>query len=156
MNYSQARPDLKSGDVVAISSNSLVSKAIRIFTRSEYSHVGIILDIHGRKLLLEAVPPVVRIVPLSSVNPFYIVKMGKVLSAEAENLAFSFVGKAEYSNLEALKSYFGFNRNPNFWQCVELVKRVLEENGTHIDCKDTPAALVKYLLQDGKSLEYIQ
>jgi hypothetical protein len=155
MEYIQIRPDLKSGDVVAITSGSLVSRIVRLFTLSSYSHVGIILDIHGRKLLLEAVPPVVRIIPLSNKSNYYVIKLDKVLSPEAENLAFSYIGTAQYSVLEAIKSYFGLNRNPEAWQCVELVKRILQENGTPTDCKDTPRALVEYLLNTGGTLIHI-
>jgi hypothetical protein len=81
--------------------------------------------------------------------------MDKILSAEAENLAFSYIGTAKYSVLEAVKSYFGLNRNPEAWQCVELVKRILLENGVPTDCEDTPRALVEYLLKDGRILIHI-
>lgn len=41
--YEQYRPYLKSGDVIAFSGNSRFSKLIKLLTRSQYSHVGLVL-----------------------------------------------------------------------------------------------------------------
>jgi hypothetical protein len=41
--YEQYRPQIKTGDVVAFSGTSGFSKFIKLFTKSRYSHVGIIV-----------------------------------------------------------------------------------------------------------------
>lgn len=45
-NYDEYRPKIKTGDVIAFSGNSLVSKIIKWKTGSPYSHVGIVLDVN--------------------------------------------------------------------------------------------------------------
>ena len=57
-SYSTVRPDLKSGDLLFASGNYTISQLIRRFTKSAWSHVGIVfkIDAIGRVLLLESVP----------------------------------------------------------------------------------------------------
>jgi cell wall-associated NlpC family hydrolase len=68
MTYADLRPTLQSGDLLFCSGNYLVSKLIRKFTKSPWSHIGIVLWATqiNRVLLLESVEDVgVRLAPLS-------------------------------------------------------------------------------------------
>ncbi len=67
-NYADVRANLRSGDLFFCSGNYLVSRAIRHFTDSPWSHVGIILVVKeiDRVLLLESVEDMgVRMAPVS-------------------------------------------------------------------------------------------
>lgn len=67
-SYSSIRRELQSGDLLFCSGDYLVSRAIRQFTNSPWSHVGIILRVESidRILLLESVEDMgVRFAPLS-------------------------------------------------------------------------------------------
>jgi len=66
--YADVRSDLRSGDLLFCSGRYWISKAIRRFTDSPWSHVGILLwaERIGRLLVLESVEDMgVRLAPLS-------------------------------------------------------------------------------------------
>src|SRR5262245_8306072 len=66
--YSDLRPTLRSGDLLFASGEYTVSRLIRHFTHSPWSHVGTIFALEdiGRVLLLESVEDFgVRLVPVS-------------------------------------------------------------------------------------------
>ena len=152
MDYSAVRDSIQSGDVVAFthtgfgSLRDIQAQIVRIATRSEYSHVGIVWKIVNRLFLLEAVVPEVRIFPLSNFEEFYLIPLNKKLSEKAENYALSRVGQ-KYSKLEAIKGYFGWNKRDSYWQCAEFVSSVLKENEITITGKDTPTNIVRELLE---------
>ena len=45
MKYSDIRHQLKTGDIVLFSSDDFISKMIKWFTRSDWSHVGLVLNV---------------------------------------------------------------------------------------------------------------
>ena len=68
MRYQDHRPLIQDGDVVAfqVARWSLFSQVISIWTRSKFSHVGIVMWVRGRLAGIEALEGVgVRIHPLS-------------------------------------------------------------------------------------------
>ena len=68
MDYETVRSLIQSGDVIAFETSrwSLFSQLISLWTRSRYSHVGIVMKVHGRLAVIEALEGVgVRIHPLS-------------------------------------------------------------------------------------------
>lgn len=160
MKYSEYRTNIQSGDVLVwtnrSSNKSIGNIFIRQFTQSEYHHVGIAWVAHRRVFVLEAVPPLVRVVPLSNLLPCYVIKMDSILSNSALERALSMVGVAKYSIPEAIKSYFRANTSASKWQCVEYVKDILKINGIPLECKDTPSDLVFEIQKLGKSLVYLE
>ncbi len=148
-DYQHCRDAIRSGDLLAWSHTGWKTwtdwkiQAVRFFTQSEYAHVGLAMVFGGRVWVLEAVKPVVRIVPLSNLLPAYWVHLPVKWTWNAEEYAFSLVGKAKYSEWEAIKAYFGRNVNGEAWQCAELVHAVLQQCGLHLPCLDTPAEMVK-------------
>jgi len=52
MIYSKLRHELKTGDVILFSGRGVVSAAIKLFTRSRYSHVGMVIRIEEWDIVL--------------------------------------------------------------------------------------------------------
>jgi hypothetical protein len=160
MNYADARPDIKTGDVIAFghedwgSIYDLEIQIVRAATRSEYAHVGMAWCTSGRVFILEAVVPAVRIFPLSSMAPFYHIPMDIKLSDDALEYALSVVGE-RYSKAEAIRAFFGLENDDKLWECAEYVKEILKENGTVLKCKATPAGVVRELLEMGKEIRMV-
>jgi cell wall-associated NlpC family hydrolase len=50
--------DLKEGDIVFQETNSEQSRAIKLATKSKYTHVGIVLSYNSKLMILEAIGPV--------------------------------------------------------------------------------------------------
>jgi len=65
MNYHYLRYDIKDGDVLLYKGKGLLSKAIRLLTKSEYSHAGVAVWWHYRLMVLEAVGKGVVLTPMS-------------------------------------------------------------------------------------------
>lgn len=148
MYYRSARPQIKSGDLLAFSHfgwkswRDIKIQGIRMFTRSEYSHVGIAWVVGSRVLCLEAVTPLVRIFPLSSLGEFYWFETGIDWKPEIEQFALSIVGQ-EYSQWQAIQSAFTEPAKDNLWQCCEYAREVLRLGGVDLGKVVTPTAIVK-------------
>jgi uncharacterized protein YycO len=154
MKYSFIRDDIKTGDLIAISSggwktmHDIQVSVVRMLTQSEYSHVGIAWKVAGRIFLIEAVGSGVRIYPLSKEIPFYWIPNPKELSTEALEEALSRVGES-YSKLQAVKAFFKTLKQgeDNAWQCAEFVNYIYTLDGYDLECDFTPSALVKAAIQ---------
>lgn len=148
MKYPIYRGEIQTGDLLVWSHRGwgtwydLQVQAVRLFTRSEYCHVGVAWRCAGRVFVIEAVAPYVRIVPLSNLLPCYVFKMPKGISPAALERGLSLVGKAKYSKVEAILSYFGQNKDSDAWQCVEFVKDLYKFDGMEFTSKDTPSEFV--------------
>lgn len=151
MYYQTAREKIKSGDLLAFSHfgwNSLRDlkiQAIRIWTRSEYSHVGIAWVVGGRVFCLEAVNPLVRIYPLSNLGEFYWLPTSIDWTQEVEEFAMSIVGQ-KYSTWQAIQSAFEEPQKDNLWQCCEYAREVLRLGGIDLGKVATPTAIVRSAL----------
>jgi len=164
MLYSDVRDKIRPGDLLAFTHEGwwsvadIESQLVRIFTRSEYSHVGIAWPVGGRVMVLEAVVPEIRIFPLSKLLPFYHLPVDGIIgewSAEVEEYALSRVGQ-KYSKLEAIKGLFGLTRDNNKrWQCAEYAMAILRMAGAGIDCRVTPTDLVRELMSLGAPVNMV-
>ena len=149
MNYENFRNRIKTGDLIAFSGgswnswNDIKINIVRMFTRSEYSHVAIAWVIEDRVLLLEAVSAGVRIFPLSNDLPCYWVERPHRISKEALRWALSKMGQ-EYSTWQAIKAFFGITDKgkDNKWECAEYVITTYAFDGDYFDCKATPTQVV--------------
>lgn len=152
MKYSEARSQIKTGDLLAWSSGSWRSwhdiqvNLVRVFTRSEFSHVGIALVGAGRIFVLEAVSAGVRLFPLSRALPFWWVRRPDErgeFSAEAIDFAFDRLGD-RYSRLQAIRAFFGTLAagEDDRWQCAEYVLGVLDAAGEKLTETATPTGVV--------------
>lgn len=147
--YKDIRSEIRSGDLLAWSHTSWKSwydikiQAVRLFTQSEYCHVGIAWVIGGRVFALEAVQPRVRIFPLSKLTPFYWLPLNAPWAPKTEEYALSIIGES-YSQEQAVAAFFkmlkaGEDAN---WQCAEYVQTVLKTDGIDLGNVVTPNAIV--------------
>lgn len=162
-DYSEIRPDIKTGDIIIFSTvkyksiYSLLGFIVRFFTMSEYNHSGIAWVINGRCFLIEAQLPEVKITPLSRMGSFYHIPLNeKVTQADIDYLV-NRVGE-KYSLLEAIKSYLTINNpNDNSWICVELVQYFLNRINIPVDNLYTPSDIVSFLIkQMNKNIIYVK
>ena len=153
MEYSKARPYIKSGDLLAWSGGSwknlhdIEVNIVRIFTMSEYSHIGVAWVTGGRVLVVEAVVPYIRIYPLSkSYMPFYWFPLNLTWSNEAEERLLSRVGEP-YSKWEAIKAFFRKNNDDNHeWECVEQAIDTLSIIDSRFNyVQATPTKIVEFI-----------
>ncbi len=152
MKYSQARPLLRSGDIVAFSGGSwkswsdIQSSIVRIFTMSEYSHVGIVWVVGERVFVLEAVKPKLRIFPLSNYKEFYFISMDVPWSLETETYALKHIGE-KYSQLKAIRAFFEPLEPGTVQQCAAYVREVLKKEGVYLGDTATPDKIILQALR---------
>ena len=160
MIYRQARPLIRSGDILAWSHRGIQSWYdlkiwfVRLFTRSEYSHVGTAWVVGERVFVIEAVVPKVRIYPLSKLGEFYWLPMGAYWRKTTEALALSYVGNA-YSQTQAIQSLFNTPPTDGEWQCAELVATIARQDSIDLGLTYTPSAIVLAAQKRGASLTYV-
>lgn len=164
MTYSKARETIKTGDLLAWSHGSLKSwhdfqiMLVRMFTRSEFSHVGLAWVANGRVFIIEAVGTGVRIFPLSRDVPFYLCRKPTYLDQRSVDFLFERIG-APYSKLQAVLAGLGMLRKgaDDVWQCAELVLRALSLDVDSLgDVNATPTAVVKQAMRQWGALEFIE
>ena len=149
MNYTEARPEIRSGDLLAWSHERWGSwydfkvQMVRVFTRSVYCHVGIAWEIAGRVFVLEAVSAGVRIFPLSRLLPFYWIPLRANWESEVEAWALRQVG-APYSQWQAVLAGLGLLKpgEDSIWQCAEYAAEVARRAGVELGAEATPNAVV--------------
>jgi len=154
--YAQARDTIRTGDVLAWTRRGIRSWydfkvwLVRLFTQSEYTHVGVAWSVAGRVFILEAVGSGVRIFPLSLETPFFHLPW-RDLSDEQLEFALSKAGQ-QYSYAECVAAYFDKNdATDKRWQCAEYVRAIHK-----LECRATPSDVVNYLLSSGAVLREIQ
>jgi len=147
MNYSEARPQIKSGDILAWSHTGWKSwhdikvQAVRMATRSEYSHVAVAWVVGNRVFALEAVMPCVRIFPLSKLGSFYWIPTEAKWDELVLENALSKVGE-EYSQVSAIKAFFIKIEADGSWECAQYVMEVLSKCGIDLGWRATPDSVV--------------
>lgn len=164
MDYQDVRPLIKSGDALAWthrgwgSWHDIKIQLVRMFTRSEYSHVAVAWVVSGRVFALEAVQPCVRIYPLSQLGDFYHLPARfrlPIWTDDVETFALSKVGQP-YSQWQAVLSFFGKTKSDSNWQCAEYAKAVLGAAEVKVYGKDTPTEFVRSLMYDGVQLTLVK
>jgi hypothetical protein len=133
MRYEDARPLIRSGDVIALTHRRLRSFydlqvwLVRIGTVSKYCHVAQVMELGGRLFVLEAVTPLVRMVPLSNFvkEGFEWISLSAPMSDAETERALARVGVAQYSKWQAILA--GFKR-------LKLGADLLEECCEYVIC----------------------
>lgn len=160
MNYQKSRPLIRSGDLIGQSGGSWKTWAgikvnmVRIFTRSTYSHVGIAWVVGGRVFMLEAVKPRLRIYPMSKIGDFYWLPMEARWGANAEHAALENVG-VEYSELVALKAFFGPLEEGNVQQCAAYALTVFRADAIDLGNRATPDSVVLAAMRRGSECVFV-
>lgn len=161
MNYSDIRSTIKSGDLLAFSHEGWGSwhdfkvQMVRMFTRSEYSHVGIAWVVGDRVFCIEAVEPCARIYPLSKLGNFYWMPLKAPWKPSTEELALSYVGE-EYKSLNAIKAFFKPLPKGDVSECAALAIQVAWADGIDLGNRATPDAVVEAAQAMGHPLYLVQ
>ena len=153
MKYSDARPSIKSGDVLAWSHRGwktwydIKLQVVRMWTRSEYCHVGIAWVVGSRVFVLEAVSTGVQIVPLSGLLPCYWISLKAFPFTEEVLTDALWHVKSPYSYWQALLAGLHLKERimDTKWQCAEYVQYILGNAGYEFLSEETPAATVREL-----------
>lgn len=165
--YSDIRPQLRTGDLVLFSGSGILSASIKLFTRSEYSHIGMVLRLEHDFLAIwesTTLSPIVdmdtglptkgvRVVPLSeSIRSAKKVVIRQLLDTRITDLDVArlmqlrkeFVGRPyEQHERELIKAAYdgpGGRNSPDLSSifCSELVAAAYQRIGI-LDPEDTPA-----------------
>ncbi len=163
MKYDRSK--IKAGDVIALSHYKWASiydfqiQMVRLFTQSEYTHVGLVVEIGGRLMVAESVTPVVRLKPLSEFvdDGFYWIPTNTPISEQEFTFLMSKVGKGRYSKLAAIAAYFNKLKigTDDNWQCCEYVIAARKLSGLNIKSKAVPSDVVRFLQQQGNPVYFI-
>ena len=160
MDYAQIRPSIRSGDLIAQSHGDWLTwsgfkvNLVRMFTKSTYSHVGVAWVIGGRVLILEAVKPKLRIYPMSRIGDFYLLPIQTAWSEATESLALKNVG-VDYSELVAMRAFFGPLKKGEVQQCAAYALAVLREDGIDLGNVAIPDAVVLAAMRNCAACTYI-
>lgn len=160
MEYSEIRSQIRSGDLLAWSHEGWGSwydikiQLVRMFTRSEYSHVGVAWVVGDRVFVLEAVEPMARIYPLSKLGSFYHIPLKAPWSQSTEEKALSYIG-ADYKQLQAIKAFFKPLGRGNVSECAALVLTILDNDGIDLGHFATPDAVVLQAQLYGNPTMYV-
>ena len=155
MIYSDARPLIKSGDLLAWAHKEIHSwydlkvMAVRVATMSAYSHVGIAWRIGGRLMVIEAVMPKIRIYPLSKLGDFYLISDYIGWTNDKEEEALKYVGE-NYSQIESILAFFKRTMNKGM-QCAKFVSTIKGLSNPN----KTPSQVVELALEEGKTLKLV-
>ena len=161
MKYTHVRPMIRSGDILAWSHRGIRSWHdlkiwfVRLFTRSEYSHLGTAWVVGSRVFVIEAVMPKVRIYPLSKLGDFYWLQMGAYWRKATETLALSYVGD-DYSQVQAMVSPFITPPNDDRWECAELVACIARQDSIDLGAAYTPSEVVLAAQKRGAPLAFVE
>ena len=152
LSYAEARPDLRSGDVVALRGRgSLIGWLVDAATRSSYDHIGLVWRVASRVFLLEATPWAgVGIRSLSSVGSFDWISAGVDWTPSREDRAIADL-EMPYAYLDALRLGLGLRPSRNGLVCSLFVADVL---GLPRDAA-TPGYVVDRLTRAGANLSHI-
>ena len=160
MKYFDARPLIRSGDLLAFSHGGwgtwkdIKVNLVRMFTRSTYSHVGIAWVVGENVFVLEAVKPKLRIFPLSASGDFYLLPMHAPWLQQSEDYALRKIG-TDYSEMVAFRAFFGPLVKGSVQQCAAYAREILLCDGVDLGNRSTPDAVVYAALQLGCDIDFI-
>lgn len=161
MEYKDYRQNIKSGDLLAWSHrkwNSMYDfkiQMVRVFTRSEYSHVAVAWVVAGRVFVIEAVEPCARIYPLSKLGDFYHIPMDAPWAESTEDAAVGFVG-SEYKQLQAIANFFEARKAGDVSECAALALEIYMRDGIYLGDRATPDAVVLAAQKLGRQTLYVE
>ena len=161
MKYSEARPLIRSGDLLAFSEGDWKSwhgikiSLVRMFTRSTYSHVALAWVVGGRVFALEAVVPKLRIYPLSQLGSFYHIPMKAQWKEETEEFALSKIG-VEYSQTVAIQAFFEPLDDGTVQECAAYVREVLLIDDINLGNRAVPDSIVFEAQRRGNPLILVE
>lgn len=166
MNYSSYRDNIKSGDLIILSHSKwgsfydLQVQAVRLASLTEYSHVGVAVELGGHVWLAESVTPFVRLVPLSNFaeQGFYVIHTDTEMTAQEFDFLVSKIGNGKYSKWQAVLAWLGKLKlgADELYECAEYVIVARRLSGLDLGSRAVPASVVQEALLKGHTMEYIK
>jgi hypothetical protein len=155
-DYYLYRRKIRSGDLLVWSHgsggliNGIILTTIKLFTLSEYVHVGVAWKTAGRLFVVEATLDGVKISPLSKKGSFFHIPMNLKWTKEYDCLLLSKIGEP-YSIHDAITGYLGILKpgSNDAWQCAELVHSFYAHIGLDLGNAHTPTKIVNNTLVKG-------
>lgn len=123
--YSEIRDTIKTGDLVSWKAgkiNSIFSFILYVYQKilkPKSVHVGIVVNIGGRLLVVEARPPAIRIFPLSMMENFYLIRTNIPEEQNNIDLLLQEIG-VPYSAWDVAKGLFYLDNDTSNIYCSEL------------------------------------
>lgn len=162
MKYAEVRPKIKSGDVLAWTHKKWGTwydfqvQMVRMFTQSEYCHVGVAYVVADRVFVLESVGAGIRMQPLSLELPFYWIPTEANWSNSTLKAAMSKMGQ-RYSKWDGIISMWKkiHPGDDNKWECAEYTRFIAENMDIPIDCRNVPGEVVSWLQENRSSPVYM-
>lgn len=116
--------NIQAGDILFIRGKSIISKAVRLFDKGEFSHVAIaVSDTH----ILEAQYYTRSHITLNHYEDYEILRLSNFNKLDFLEIAISLIGK-RYDYLQIMGHMFNKNiNNPNQLICSEMVAVLLTE-----------------------------
>ena len=115
--------DIEEGDLLVWTDDrsGIGGKIIRLFTWSEYTHVGIAIKEDNEVYIIEAMVPEIRKIKASKRLPFYRVEMkiGDTFTDTHREFLLSMVGK-KYSIIQAGLARFNIYIDDDKYYCTEI------------------------------------
>lgn len=148
--YGECRPEFRTGDLLCFRGRGIASFLIRAFTRSWYSHVGLVYWHQGRNFCIEAVGVGVRIVLVSElqrryhggIDYFRVRDSDEPQREKAVAFCFAQLGKL-YDHVGIWRFIVAIVfgkvaavRRDEQWFCSELVAAAYEDAGLPLTAKD--------------------
>lgn len=158
MRYEEARPRIKSGDILGWQGHSLFSRLTQRVTRSAYSHVGTAWVVGKRVFVLESLGSSgVRLMPLSQRRPFYHVATKSKWLRSTEVFALEKLS-ARYGWIDALYAGLGIPMvDKRGWICSEYSAAIARMCGHPIPSSvQTPAELIKWCEKKDFRISYVE
>ena len=147
-HYDEARGRIQDGDLLIwtkdqnSTKSNLFLKLVRLFTQSEFAHVGVAYWIGHRLYVIEATIPEIRIYPLSKKEEFYHLPMDIDFGEAQEDWLMARIGKS-YSFMDCVRAYFGYVHSDNDkYQCAELCAEFYRDAGVELGQALTPNQVV--------------
>lgn len=158
--YSEFRKELKTGDLLAWDTTEIVTFfdfvlfLYQKILKAKYSHVGIVLRFGERVFVMEAVPPFVRVFPLSMLSNFSVIKTNLNSSNNPEvdrlycNALLKHSGK-RYSLTDLIKGMFDMKPDDSSLYCSELALDFYRdiEYTTNEEAGITPDTIVEEIIK---------
>lgn len=166
MNYSDIRSEIQSGDLIVFSHYKWASiydlqvMAVRLFSASEYCHIGVAVVFGGRVWVAESCSPKTRLVPLSNYakDGFYVIPTRTPMTEGELEFVLSKVGVAGYSKWQAVLAYLDRLEigADELYECAEYVICARRLSGLDLGESAVPSRVVKEALKKGMRLHYIE
>ena len=164
VDYATARESIRSGDLLAWRSKSLLSLVIRMVSAGSWSHVGVAWWFKDRLFVMEAREGVgVGFRAVSETLPFDHIATGADWSDEAETYGISVFGR-KYSYADAARAGLGVKFSGEGKICSEFAVDLLRRTGNAFLLSGrkgwpnpvTPSELVEHFLDRGATLRSIR